>query len=59
MPQFGDLLEVVGGIVRVVTDGQPDAAKREVDVVVPDLLRASAEIDPGLAKVRTHRLGEW
>jgi hypothetical protein len=34
--QSGDLLEVVGGIVRVVTDGQPDMPKREVDVVVAD-----------------------
>ena len=51
MPQFGDLLEVVGGFVRVVTDGQPDASKREVDIVVPDLLRAFTEIDPGLTQV--------
>jgi hypothetical protein len=42
-PQFGDLLEAVGGIVPTVTDGQPDASEREVDLVVQDLLRASAE----------------
>jgi hypothetical protein len=50
-PQFADLLEIVSGIVWVVTDGQPNMSKRVVDVVVADLFRTSTEIDPGLTEV--------
>src|SRR5205823_1480363 len=41
----------VGRIVRVVTDSQLNVPKREVHVVVADLLRACPEIDPRLTQV--------
>jgi hypothetical protein len=46
--QFGYLLKVVAGVVWVVTDCQPNATKRDIDIIVADWLRPVPEIDPGL-----------